>query len=427
MFTIVSFRVLLLLLVISDFVEVGFVMINFYSVLGVAKNAAGGDIRKAYLQLCRRWHPDKNHPGKFEKCNAKMEKINRAFHTLSDANLKENYDMEMENAEYDNNERDEECESDESFNTTDDSDVEEIPVITIEDSDEDDNTDHEGTGNDSNELENYVEGEDGKNEEDEDSVSVTMSNDFYSVLGVAKDASADEIKKVYYELCRIWHPDRNGDNQEKATIKMQQICEAYETLGDREKRICYDGGKEDEKNDSQEMDPRAPERARLCHQIEYSACQVHENNQIRDQAAVAKRTGSSSTAHQGVEMDPRPTKKARFCERCGYPVSEVPQYDQPRDQIPVGSEWRQCQEDISPSQEPTQQSGLQGPEARIVGGRTSSSQIYGGWEGLEGPTQGRSNPGTAGSGGNSLHAGERVREVTEGHSQPGISRKDGSE
>ena len=97
MFTFVSFRVLLLLLVISDFVDVGFVMINFYSVLGVAKNAAGGDIRKAYLRLCRRWHPDKNHPGKFEKCNAKMGKINRAFHTLSDANLKENYDMEMEN------------------------------------------------------------------------------------------------------------------------------------------------------------------------------------------------------------------------------------------------------------------------------------------------------------------------------------------
>ena len=80
-----------------------------------------------------------------------------------------------------------------------------------------------------------------------------MMADFYSVLGVVKDASEDEIKKVYKMLVRKWHPDKNRDNQKEATIKMQQICEAYLILGDGEKRTYYDMKMmfgEDEKNDS---------------------------------------------------------------------------------------------------------------------------------------------------------------------------------
>ena len=86
-------------------------------------------------------------------------------------------------------------------------------------------------------------------------VTVTMMADFYSVLGVVKDASEDEIKKVYKMLVRKWHPDKNRDNQKEATIKMQQICEAYLILGDGEKRTYYDMKMmfgEDEKNESEE-------------------------------------------------------------------------------------------------------------------------------------------------------------------------------
>ena len=82
-----------------------------------------------------------------------------------------------------------------------------------------------------------------------------MMADFYSVLGVVKDASEDEIKKVYKMLVRKWHPDKNRDNQKEATIKMQQICEAYLILGDGEKRTYYDMKMmfgEDEKNESEE-------------------------------------------------------------------------------------------------------------------------------------------------------------------------------
>ena len=50
---------------------------------------------------------------------------------------------------------------------------------------------------------------------------------FYDVLGVKKDASADEIKKAFRKLAVKYHPDAGGDEQ-----KFKEISEAYETLGD---------------------------------------------------------------------------------------------------------------------------------------------------------------------------------------------------
>ena len=63
--------------------------------------------------------------------------------------------------------------------------------------------------------------------------------DYYEVLGVPKDASADQIKSAYRKLAMKWHPDRNPDNPE-AKAKFQEASEAYEVLSNPEKRQRYD-------------------------------------------------------------------------------------------------------------------------------------------------------------------------------------------
>ncbi len=63
--------------------------------------------------------------------------------------------------------------------------------------------------------------------------------DFYAVLGVKKDATADEIKKAYRKLARANHPDSNpGDTTKHDTFK--SVAEAYDVVGDTEKRVKYD-------------------------------------------------------------------------------------------------------------------------------------------------------------------------------------------
>jgi DnaJ-class molecular chaperone len=65
-------------------------------------------------------------------------------------------------------------------------------------------------------------------------------SDFYQVLGVARDASDDDIKKAYRSLARKHHPDLNPENKQAAEAKFKQIQEAYDVLGDADKRSQYD-------------------------------------------------------------------------------------------------------------------------------------------------------------------------------------------
>jgi len=65
--------------------------------------------------------------------------------------------------------------------------------------------------------------------------------DYYKALGVDKKASADEIKKAYRKLARRYHPDRNPDDK-SAEERFKEISQAYDVLGDPDKRKQYDSG-----------------------------------------------------------------------------------------------------------------------------------------------------------------------------------------
>lgn len=66
-----------------------------------------------------------------------------------------------------------------------------------------------------------------------------MPRDYYEVLGVARDATEDTIKKAFRKLARQYHPDVNKGNPE-AEAKFKEVAEAYEVLSDAEKRALYD-------------------------------------------------------------------------------------------------------------------------------------------------------------------------------------------
>lgn len=66
-----------------------------------------------------------------------------------------------------------------------------------------------------------------------------MAKDLYSILGVTKGASAEEIKKAYRKVAMKYHPDRNPNNKE-AEAKFKEAAEAYEVLSNPEKKQHYD-------------------------------------------------------------------------------------------------------------------------------------------------------------------------------------------
>src|SRR5688572_25724200 len=66
-----------------------------------------------------------------------------------------------------------------------------------------------------------------------------FEKDYYDVLGVAKNASAAEIKKAYRKLAQQHHPDANAGKAE-AEERFKEVSAAYDVLGDEEKRKAYD-------------------------------------------------------------------------------------------------------------------------------------------------------------------------------------------
>ncbi len=66
-----------------------------------------------------------------------------------------------------------------------------------------------------------------------------MAKDYYKILGVRRDATAEEIQKAYRQLVRKYHPDLNPDDKQ-AQEKFKEVQEAFEVLSDPKKREMYD-------------------------------------------------------------------------------------------------------------------------------------------------------------------------------------------
>lgn len=68
-----------------------------------------------------------------------------------------------------------------------------------------------------------------------------MAKNYYDILGVPKSASAEEIKRAYRKLALKYHPDTNGNKDNKEAIaKFKEVNEAYQVLSDPQKRSQYD-------------------------------------------------------------------------------------------------------------------------------------------------------------------------------------------
>jgi curved DNA-binding protein CbpA len=65
-------------------------------------------------------------------------------------------------------------------------------------------------------------------------------SNYYHTLGVSREASTEDIKKAFRSLALRYHPDHNPDNVKEAEKKFKEINEAYEVLGDEQKKRQYD-------------------------------------------------------------------------------------------------------------------------------------------------------------------------------------------
>lgn len=87
--------------------------------------------------------------------------------------------------------------------------------------------------------------------------SNNVDTEYYDILELNKNASANDIKKAYRKLAKKYHPDKTDENlKEEYTKKFQKISEAYEVLSDESKKKVYDQyGKNGLKNDGMNVNP----------------------------------------------------------------------------------------------------------------------------------------------------------------------------
>src|ERR1700723_1843534 len=71
-------------------------------------------------------------------------------------------------------------------------------------------------------------------------MAAANTQDFYVILGVERDASAEQIKSAYRKAALQWHPDRNPNNKDEAEHNFRLAAEAYAVLADPQKRPIYD-------------------------------------------------------------------------------------------------------------------------------------------------------------------------------------------
>lgn len=109
-----------------------------------------------------------------------------------------------------------------------------------------------------------------------------MKIDYYKTMGVAKDATAEQIKTAYRKLARKYHPDLNPNDKE-ANKKFQELNEANEVLSDPEKRKKYDQHGPDWQDSSQVKEPKKPKakKSSKVREETYKAYYDHDYGNIK--------------------------------------------------------------------------------------------------------------------------------------------------
>ena len=72
---------------------------------------------------------------------------------------------------------------------------------------------------------------------------MVSKTDYYELLGLSQEATADEIKSAFRKQALIWHPDKNQDKLEESHEKFKLIHEAYSVLSDPQEKAWYDSHK----------------------------------------------------------------------------------------------------------------------------------------------------------------------------------------
>ena len=78
---------------------------------------------------------------------------------------------------------------------------------------------------------------------------------YYDILGVPGDATTSQLRKAYYKLAKVYHPDKNPDDPQ-AEAKFKDLSEAYGVLSDPEAREKYDKYGKDAMKDGAMVDPK---------------------------------------------------------------------------------------------------------------------------------------------------------------------------
>jgi DnaJ-class molecular chaperone len=131
--------------------------------------------------------------------------------------------------------------------------------------------------------------------------------DYYATLGVAKSASEKDIKSAYRRLARKWHPDANPNNQQQAEEKFKEISEAYEVLGDPQKRRKYDMLGSDWQQAAQQAEAQQQYRTQFDHEGfdlgGFGGASGFSDFFDLFFSGIGRRPSASSVAHRGQDIE----------------------------------------------------------------------------------------------------------------------------
>jgi curved DNA-binding protein CbpA len=151
--------------------------------------------------------------------------------------------------------------------------------------------------------------------------------DYYKVLEVSQYASLDEIKQQYRFLVHAWHPDKfpNPSQKDKAETKLKEINEAYDVIGNPEKRYKYDqmwvSHSSADKSNFQERAENWDEKAEAYHRQ-----QEYERQQREKAEAERRRADYQRQQQENVEREKLNAERSRV-EKYGIEVIICPSCD----------------------------------------------------------------------------------------------------